>query len=119
MQPTMQENAATPSNSFSQPSSAAPSRNSSFEAGLDALRAAPSSGGAEFSSSSKFGLQGKEELVDNPLGQLLQIRSFINAAPAYKNASMRYFPVLAHPALAFSSSAAVEPSKVSSAARES
>ena len=84
--------------SSSQNSSAFPSRNSSYEGNLDALRtvAAPATG-AEFGPprGNKFA---KEEIVDNPLAQLLSIRATINASPI-GGPSMSSFPVLAHPAL--------------------
>ena len=75
--------------------SAAPSRNSSFEHSLHALKHEGGASALEFSSVASTS---KEECLNNPLAKLLQIRSDIRNAPAFPG--IRSFPVLAHPALA-------------------
>ena len=96
--PAIESAGPSPPSSSQNSSSGFPSRNSSYEGNLDALRtvAAPATG-AEFGPprGNKFA---KEEIVDNPLAQLLSIRATINASPI-GGPSMSSFPVLAHPAL--------------------
>ena len=95
----MQSTALLEPSSGSQPPSAtpsaAPSRNSSFEHSLHALKHEPGALVLEFSSTASTS---REDCLDNPLAKLLKIRSDIRNAPAFPG--MRSFPVFAHPALA-------------------
>ena len=99
MQPTVLDlptGRASPSTA----SSAGPSRTSSFEDVRDAI--ASNAPPCEFGTQ-KFGAKGttgvKEESLNNPLAQLLQIRSDIRNCPAVLPISMRSFPVLTQPVL--------------------